>query len=193
MGLFDVEYVRSYSLFGRDAGEQDSKSATCDCFGYEVKKSDPVGGPYFDDYSSQGYVSVNADPGRDFGPDPLLIAKESVTIGFLSFFGNQIVGRISFNKEGMNGIFESLACLGIAYDASVSVFDVKDIDGQSVFSRDGSAPRMLMPVTAKAPETFSKIPCRSRVTISTIVRDRLRSFRQLMIGISESLPFFSKR
>ena len=64
--------------------------ATCDCFGYEVKESDPVGGPYFDDYSPQGYVGRR--PGRDFGPEALFIAKESVAIGFLAFFGNQIVG-----------------------------------------------------------------------------------------------------
>ena len=90
--LFDIEYVRCYALFRSYAGEEDSKSATCNRFGYEVKESDPVGGPYFDDYSPQGYVAVYVDPGRDFGPEALFIAKESVAIGFPAFFGNQIVG-----------------------------------------------------------------------------------------------------
>ncbi len=38
----------------------------------------------------------------------------------------------------MNALFESLACLCVVYDPTIPVFDVKDVDGQSVLPSDGS-------------------------------------------------------
>jgi len=37
----------------------------------------------------------------------------------------------------LNGVFELLSCLDVVYDSSLPVFDVKDVDGQAVLSRDG--------------------------------------------------------
>ena len=54
----------------------------------------------------------------------------------------------------MNALFESIACLCVAYDPSVPVFDVKDVDGQSVLSRDGSGSENVDAGHGKGPGDF---------------------------------------
>ena len=82
-------------------------------FGYEVK-SPTRSAARTSTIIRPGYARYT--PTREgFWPRALFIAKEPVAIGFLAFFGNQIVGHF-LNKKGMNALFESLACLCVAYD-----------------------------------------------------------------------------
>jgi hypothetical protein len=121
-----------------------------------VKETGSVGRPHFDDDSAQGYVTVDVDPGRDFGSETIFVTKESAAIGLLSLFVNQVVGRISLKEKGLDGIFESLACLDVVYDSSSPIFDVKDVYGQTVLSRDGSGTENVDAGHGKGPGDFLK-------------------------------------
>jgi hypothetical protein len=90
--LLDVEYVGGNPLFRSYPREQNSKSATRDGLGYDVKETLSVGRPDFDDDSAQGYVTVDVDSGRDFGSETIFVTKESAAIGLLSLFVNQVTG-----------------------------------------------------------------------------------------------------